>query len=134
VWPFDDPVPPGVQDLDITISMTHWYDCFAVSVSRSRFVAFASQWCSGARDLDFSSQVCHMLRLISRAAAGELPPTDDVGGVTRKPMRRPGPYLTALNVANAWSFNRLSKRPVMCATIQGSVSQTRPGLGLRQTA
>jgi hypothetical protein len=89
---------------------------------------------SGARDLDFSSQVCDTLRPISRAAAGELPPTHDVGGMTRNPMRRTGPYLTALNVANAWSFNRLSKRPVMCATIQGSVSQTRLGRGLRQTA
>jgi hypothetical protein len=75
-----------------------------------------------------------MLPPISRAAAGELPPTDDVGGMTRNPMRRTGPYLTAHNVANAWSFNRLSKRPVMCATIQDSVSQTRPVPGLRQTA
>jgi hypothetical protein len=49
-------------------------------------------------------------------------------------MRRTGPYLTALSVANARSFNRPSKRLVMCATIQGCVSQTRPGLGLRQTA
>jgi len=49
-------------------------------------------------------------------------------------MHRSGPYLTALSIANAWSFNRLSRRVVMGATIQGSVSQTRPGLGLRQTA
>jgi hypothetical protein len=89
---------------------------------------------SGARNLDFSQQVCHTLRPISRAAAGELPPTHDVGGMTRNPMRRTGPYLTALSVANAWSFNRLSKQLIMCATIQDSVSQTRPGLGLRQTA
>src|ERR1700731_3140112 len=86
-----------------------------------------------ARPLDFSQQTCDTLRPISRAAAGELPPTHDVGGMTRNPMRRTGPYLTALSVANAWSFNRLSKRLVMGATIQGSVSQTRPGPGLRQT-
>jgi hypothetical protein len=89
---------------------------------------------SGARDLDFSWQVCQTLRPISRAAAGKLPPTHDVGGMTRNPMHRSGPYLTALSVANAWPFNRLSKQLVMCATIQGSVSQTRPGRrGLRQT-
>jgi len=72
------------------------------------------------------------MRPISRAAAGELQPTD-VGGMTRNPMRHTGRYLTALSAANAWSFNRLSKRPVMCVAIQGSVSQTRFGLGLRQT-
>ena len=111
--------------------MTHWYDCFAVSVSARALLLLRR---NGARDLDFSSQVWDVLRPISRAAAGELPPTHDVGGMTRNLMRRTGPYLTALSVANAWSFNRLSKQLVMCATIQGSVSQTRPGLGLRQTA
>jgi hypothetical protein len=89
---------------------------------------------SGARDLDFSHQVCDTLRPISRAAAGELPPTHVVGGMTRNPMRRTGPYLTALCAANAWSFNRLSKRLVMGVRILGSVSQTRHGLGLRHTA
>jgi hypothetical protein len=89
---------------------------------------------SGARHLDFSQQICDTLRPISRAAAGELPPTHDVGGMTRNPMRRTGPYLTALSVANARSFNRLSMRLVMCATIPGSMSQTRPEPGLRQTA
>jgi len=88
----------------------------------------------GARDLDFSQQVWHTLRPIGRAAAGELPPTHVVGGMTRNPMRRTGPYLTALSVANAWSFNRPSKPLAMRTTIQDSVSQTRPGPGLRQTA
>jgi hypothetical protein len=32
----------SLNDDEITISMTHRYDCCAVSVSRSRFVAFAS--------------------------------------------------------------------------------------------
>jgi hypothetical protein len=48
-------------------------------------------------------------------------------------MRRTGPYLTALSVAKAWSFHRPSNRLGMGAPIQDSVSQTRPGPGLRQT-
>jgi hypothetical protein len=48
-------------------------------------------------------------------------------------MRRTGPYLTALSVANAWSFNRPSKRLGMGVTIGDSVSQTRHGAGLRHT-
>jgi hypothetical protein len=88
----------------------------------------------GTGDLDLSRQVCDTLRSISRAAAGELPPTHDVAGMTRNPMHRSGPYLTALSVANASPFNRLSKRLVMRATIQVSVSHTRRGQGLRQTA
>jgi type II secretory pathway component PulK len=71
-----------------------------------------------------------MLRPISRTVAGKLP---DTSGMKRNPMRRTSPYLTALSVANVWSFNRLSKRLGMCATIEGSVSQTRHGLRLRQT-
>jgi hypothetical protein len=48
------------------------------------------------------------------------------------PMRRTGPYLTALNVAIARPFDRLSERLGMCASIEGSVSLTRPGARLRQ--
>jgi hypothetical protein len=48
-------------------------------------------------------------------------------------MHRTDPYLIPLNTPNAWSFNRLSTRFVMCATIQVCVSQTRSGPGLRQT-
>ena len=49
-------------------------------------------------------------------------------------MRRTSPYLTALSVANVWSFNRPSERLGMCATIEGPVSQTRHGLRLTHTA
>jgi hypothetical protein len=89
---------------------------------------------SEPRDLDFSSRVCDTLRPISRAAAGERPPAHDVGGMTRIRMHRFGPYLTALSAANASPFNRPSKRGVMCVTIQVSVSRTRHGRRLRQTA
>jgi len=89
---------------------------------------------SGALDLDFSYQICDTLRPISRTVAGKLPPIHDIGGMKRNPMRRTSPYLTALSVANVWSFNRPSKRLGMCATIEGPVSQTRHGLRLTQTA
>jgi hypothetical protein len=87
-----------------------------------------------AGDLDFSYQICDRLRPNSRTAAVKLPPTYNIGGMTRDPMRRTDLHLTALSVANAWSFNRPSKRLGMCEVIYGFMSRTRHEPRLRQKA
>jgi hypothetical protein len=88
----------------------------------------------GARDLDFSYQICDRLRPNSRTVAVKLPPTYNIGGMTRDPMRHTDLHLTALSVANAWSFNRASKWLGMCAGFHGFVSQMRHEPRLRQKA
>jgi hypothetical protein len=88
----------------------------------------------GPYHLDFSKQICNTLPPISRAAAGELPPTKQPGGMTETPMRCPRPYPFAIKIADARSFHRPRQRDLMGATIHGSVSPTRREARLRQTA
>jgi len=84
---------------------------------------------SGAPDLDFSRQVCDTLRRSAAPWLASCRHHTAVAGMKRNLMRPINPHLTALSVANVWSF----KRPGMFATIEGSVPQTRRGPRLIQT-
>jgi hypothetical protein len=123
--------PTWLTDDEITISMAPRHDyCAMLVIGRGLLLSGRSN----PYHLDFPKQICNTLPPISRAAAGELPPTHAVGGMTENPMRCPRPYPIALSVANARSFHRPCKRDLMGATIHGSVLPTRREARLRQTA